>query len=454
MLVPLRAISLLVPTFVAACSVERTLHLEPPPVDGAASILVGVLGPDGATVHAADLTPDRAALRLDVRALGADAELELWAMVYRAPLAAHGFEPGLVESVEPDGAPSRELPADDGLFTSAVALDAPGASPEWSRRDRRPPALAEFRAPPLPTRCPEVDVELFAVESVDRAQSEVLVAVAPDRVLMGLEDGQLFSIGLDGATTPVSIDDPIAARAAYFDGTTLWLGGNDGRLTAVLPRVDRLVTVTSTTLPTTSTVKWLDVEELATGREIRLLTRSGEVGVVHGTSYTRVYQFAMPAGDRDAEGGIARVRRDEWVSAHEFTTFVVRVRGGQPREEAIPPTVGSPRAILQVPGLGTVLANSEGQFLLDDGGGWNILPGSTLGVFPSSLHAFDDGFVFGASFGNMGVWLPDSGFCPLARPVDFHIKKIAPLGADLVISGQNQGTTRTPYAILRLRARS
>lgn len=427
----------------SACTpTEHALVLELPPHEGAASIVVGLEAPRTLTLHAL-AAPDDVPVTFDTRAVGSDARL--WALLYREPLDALGLSAGPL--VELEG--GRPLPPESRRFQATLSLGDP-TPPAWSDAPARSAALAAFTIPAAPTACPDLELSLFDVPSPNRKSTSFLEALDDAHTLLGLEDGSVFLVDRAGRATPLTLSPDFEVRGARVDGEDVWLSGAEGRLARARLDDTTLTIETSTIVAEGPVLRYLDVEHTPSGVEVRGLSKHGVLAVWTPAGSRVLHRFMPMSLDDDGMGGLASVAPGEWVAVHQYSQYVVRVRDGVVTTEALPP-VGAPRKIIHSDTLGTILGTTDGVFLRFDGRAWELIPGSPLTVFVASIEESGPGFFYGGTYGNLGYWEPSTGYCPLSRPVDFHLENMLRVGTDLWISGQNQDSDRTPFAVLRRR---
>lgn len=438
-----RFVALLALAITACAEAEHTLALELPPHEDASAIIVGLEARRTLELHALDATTRSLPIVFDTR--GAGREARLWALYYHEPLEALGLEAGPLVEVEG----GRTLPDEDRRLSTLVALDTL-PTPVWADASERSPALASFEIAAAPTACPELEAELFGVDSPSHAPTLFFERLDDTRALLGLEDGQLLLVDATGQTTPVATPRDLEVRGLFVDGDELWVAGAGRVLARGRLEGTNLVVETSTRIAGNEAPRYLDVEHTPSGPEVRALARHGGLVVWTEAGSRVIHQFTPIAENRDGMGAIARVGPREWVAVHEFSQYVVRVRDGLLSIESLPP-VGAPRKIIHSDTFGTVLGTTDGVFLRFDGRAWELITGSPLTVFASSLAASGPGFFYGGTYGNVGYYEPSTGYCPLTRPVNFHLENMTLVGRDLYVSGQNQDSARTPFAILRRR---
>jgi hypothetical protein len=131
-----------------------------------------------------------------------------------------------------------------------------------------------------------------------------------------------------------------------------------------------------------------------------------------------------------------------------YWATAARVTDGRATIEPLPPGQGAPHAIAEVPGVGTVVATSEGQFLRHDGETWSVIPGSPLRTWGLTMLPYDGGFVYTGAFGNFGQYVEGHGFCPLSQVTAFDADHIVRFGDQLMLFGENPNTAETPFAVL------
>ncbi|MCK6547181.1 hypothetical protein L6R52_15125 [Myxococcota bacterium] len=427
----------------AACAdTELELVLELPPHDDAATLIVGLEAPRTLALHARARGSTRPVV-FDTHAVGPDARL--WALLYREPLDALGLEEGLL--VESDG--GRGLPAELRRLAAPLSTTSP-LLPMWTDAPARSAALDAFTIPLPPTKCPQLELDLRNVPSRAQKSSAFLEKLDEAHVLIGLEDGALFLLDQTGAATPLTVDGELSVRSAFADGADVWLGGVGGRIARASLAGTALVVATSTALPTDSQVRDLHVEHTPAGVEVRAMSQDGELFTWTDAGARLLHTFGPPPPRTDPKGGIASIAPGEWVATQEYSQDVVRVRGGVVTTELLPP-VGAPRRIVHSAAIGTIVGTTDGVFLRHDGRAWELIPGSPLTVYASSLAVSGPGFFYGGAYGNLGYWSPTTGYCPLIREVDFHVEQLAIVGDSIFASGQNQDSDYTPFAIFRRR---
>lgn len=122
---------------------------------------------------------------------------------------------------------------------------------------------------------------------------------------------------------------------------------------------------------------------------------------------------------------------------------LVRFANDLAREE--PLTLGpdeGPSTLARIDGIGEVVGTSQGSFLVRDGDGWSVLPGSPLAIDARSkivrrILAYDGGFL-GIGDRRVVQYLRGVGFCdaPLLYATEFvRVWDAATVGQDVIVVG-------------------
>jgi hypothetical protein len=316
--------------------------------------------------------------------LSVDAEaIDLDLLVYGCRLETLGLSGGSI----PIDSTGRPPPAPVQVFTSRVEGDTPS---EWSALDAVPDRSKSLALDfPVQPECAELTPT--EVRLTGRRESpRLLHPIDRNTVLVGLADGELMRVSIDGTVETVSTRrDSGQIYVASWQGERIYYGAEGGCFAAgdpILPGAPFACSARST-----SSYMWLDGDDRG-NLDLHALTGHGELLAIEGTSVVEIPLSVTSSIGR--KGGLLHLGPDDVLVAGTLPSEVVRVRAGAEAREML--AVGTFDDINSVhrTQLGVVVTTNFGVVYIRRGESWEIF--SNAGV-QQARHAVDlrDGILVG-----------------------------------------------------------
>ncbi|MBI4816826.1 MAG: hypothetical protein HY791_11240 [Deltaproteobacteria bacterium] len=338
---------------------------------------------------------------------------------------------GLLRGALPASATGELLPLPANAYTAVIETD----EAIWSRAEPTNTELSAFRSDFVPadrTGCRSFEGESFSLEITSASVRGI--ALGDDRALiLAGEQVALYRYGsgiVSTARHSTCVADGFRTNQGAIVGDcsgTFWevSVGADG---------EALTLTSSLSLSTSAPVLRADGDEL--GDEIFSMGRDGRV-MRHDRAGSQEVGALPALGSANETLGDLRWTGPGGLSAVLVTsTAVLRVAGGQGRLVESGSEVGLV-SIARVPGIGVVVADSESTFFVESKDSYERLGSASPPNWVLSIAPYEEAFVFGTQFGNLGQFVPAEGFCVTQRPVAFAIHDILPLnGGRLLLLGE------------------
>jgi hypothetical protein len=421
-----------------ACSERITVFIEPPPSGSARALVVAVQGEDALNVRAIAIEDGIAPIEVE----GANgAALE--ALVYDDALSALGLAEGALEASEtPEQGEALPLP------NRVFALIVGGRSVGWTEQTAISDRVAEFRTKSAVSQCASFEAKVVALETA--GDVEYAIAVGDDVAVLGTSDGLTYKLDRAGNLRRLTLQ-PTKQLTAAVRGELgdLWFATREGELlTGSLDPAGETLTVTPVgTSPARGRTQWLSAGVSdEDGLEIFSMTNGGAFERWSRRAFTSIHQFPESMSI-ELLAGVGWVGPKEGVAVYRSSTYVARWLAGEATFEDTG-AIGFLTSIGHIPRLGTVAGTSEGAFYLDVGGRWEQLASSPLSLPVNAIVPYEDGFLYGAPFGNFGQYRPRHGFCEMTQPAPHWIYDIVPVGDGFLLIGRNTTFTQMPVTLL------
>lgn len=430
------ALSLVVLAGLGCGGGTRDVVLDLPEVEAARTLVVGVPERGQVRVRAWDLDDAQASVVLELPERGAD----------DGPIEAAYFARGLAEAglaagwQEPPGAAqeSRRLFGDNGalgrarqVFQASLAADAPG----WVTANQLSSQLAAVSVGQTARRCAPLSAAWT---------SEIIPAGLGWSVLV--DDQTVFMVGLEGSQWMIDLAgrsvQRLVARTDYVAaarlGDRLYAVDRRGQLWAGPGDRNALVAdAVALGSPLPSRVRALTA---SAADDLTALLANGGVYHFDGEDWARWGEVEMPGRRLFAVGPA------EAIVLTEQPRIVYRARDGQVRSEVVAET-----GILSAAAtpLGTVAGSSDGDLLLDGGGGWSRLGDQRFGWWAMDVIPYLDGVGFLLASGTVSAFRPEVGFCETFYNGGFYSQgRLHPIGERLVALGDLPDTLETQVILL------
>lgn len=323
----------------------------------------------------------------------------------------------------------KSLPAASRTFSADLTAGAEATWRETPRAELRVDRLRFHR-----DRGPDPCVRLSGpITNPDTIGSRARVLpMGPQEALIAA-GSSLFWYSAEGLTAGPSIE---CFQDGFAEDGVATVSDCQGRVWRVERAEDPRV-VTSTVPGRTD---WVDGSAESDGLELFSLSASGEIFEYSGGVWARAGALVGLDPDTDRVNRLGTVLRLGPANAAivlASDSRVAFVDGSNVSFEDSGADAGL-TSLLQVEGVGIVAGNAMGQFFVSRGERLDFLGEAETAFWVVSMAEFRDGFVYGTPFGNLGQWTPESGFCPLQRPVAFSIDDLVALDDDhLLLVGQS-----------------
>lgn len=423
---------------VAACG-PPTIHLPPPALDGANSLLIVQSGPEGLAIEALDL---RAPTPL---AFEATPPVELTAILYLPTLDALGLSPGPVPSA-PTGTCGGRLWSRVGLLGSfQVAVQAADDPASWSEGGAVPEAFWTFRrAAPCP--CAELS-ELHFQELPDR-NAILIAALEPERAAIAVSTAdpnlQVLVASPNGLEPGWITGVPDVVQSLALHEGRLYAGGfgavSRGPLRGPLLPFDSYPGV------------YVNAMSSAADR-LYTATSSAQLFVHRGDQRSLIYDGWPERGRTRQRSGLLSMGPDEVYYAPESSLGLIHWEAGRVERIEMDPESRGITALAQVPGLGVVFGTAIGTLLRLNGDTAEPLDAED----PSRVSILDlvdtpDGFWMSTDSGGLQQYVIDFGLCPKIPALeDQRFMALSIVGEWLLAVGPKDLNARAVWARLPLR---
>ncbi len=400
--------------FAAACG-ESSAELALPPLDGAKTLVLAYEGSD-LSVEVIDLTvtPD------PVRRKTVESGTPVHALLYaKTPKQLH-LPPG--DALADAAASPLPAPTVGGFL---ARVDS-GRKIAWAESAEPTGALASFHpASATSTSCPirfdlagdvqylDLRSDIVFASSIFRLQETVLVTRAGEIVEIGPQTtSQTRMVGFEGTIT-----------AASYGQTILYIGTSDGRIGEFNLNDNSLTfdAETSTTVPDRGAIVGLGVPS-DTQRPLGAITASGTFAVYnYGHWITAEERLPQASSELDCAPVLAA---SDAIAARSSSGRLIHYSPDPDRMVAQETGAAGICSMLNR-SFGLRLGTIDGHILQQTSSGWADAGVTGVNGVIYDLNAVQDGFVFGAQGGWLGVWLPSHGFCDPVQLVDWDIRAIA-----------------------------
>lgn len=342
-------------------------------------------------------------------------------LLYRESLAELGIVPGEVAKEEG----GRALPAADVTLESQ-----PGLSGTWSEVQEIGATLSAFRIAKGASPCAE------------RVPTTIALAGAPARFTLAIPDRGLLIGGEGGSMTwldPARTATVIPVAGRFYDAIlepdgAITFAADGGRLMRGTPAPPVLSLVQTATLASISDVLYIDGDPAV---ELFGQQRDGTVFRYDGTKPEAIAQV----GGRGRPTGIVRIAPGVAISAWGDCLCVLRHRGGETEEIAVPAnslTSNGVSALLYDPALGLVAGSFIGEILeaTVDVESWMKIEGTYATIEVASIAKFHSGYVYADERSVVVERVPGFGYCdplPPVRPTE-ALGQVAVFGEEIVVA--------------------
>lgn len=419
---------------VAACG-PATIHLPPPELDDANTLLIVRSESQGLVIEAIDLR-DPTPLVFE-----ADAPAELSAILYQPTLESLGLNPGPVDAAPP-GTCGGKLWSRAGLlagFNLAVEAGSDpgdwieGAAPEafWTFRRAAPcpcAELGELRFQELPDRLG------FLVEALDQERAAIAVSSAdPTRQLLiaspsGLEPGWIAGV-------------PLVVQSLALREGRLYAGGFGavarGPVAGPLEPFDQYPGVYVNGM-------------VSVGDRLYTATSSAQLFVHRGEERSLIYDGWPERGRTRQRSVLLAIGADEVYFAPESSLGLIHWEQGRVERIEMDPESRGITALAEVPGLGVVFGTAIGTLLRLNGDLAEPLDAEDPSrVTILDLAATADGFWMSTDSGGLQQYVVDFGLCPKVEGLgDQRFMALSVVGEWLLAVGPKELNARAVWARL------
>jgi hypothetical protein len=406
-----------------------------PALDGARALVLARHDGDHLLVAAHPLPPT-GPLKMELAGGGM-----LEALLYQRALDELGLIPGPIAPASRD--PRRRL--EDADATLRLELDADGRSGAWTAG---PPSteLSAFELEGTPSPCPRLVPDPISV-SVGGAFLGLLPTPG-GRAVTVTSFGEIYEIDGSGGFTQRNVPSVFSAGAfSVLPGGDLLIGGRSGSVWRVAPLGGAIPPATELPhLPSFEAVEAIDGGERGAALEIVAVLKNGEIHRFDGASWSLAGAFPTNP-DAAPVASAVWVGPGEAFAASPHSGQIAHLIDGALTWETPPSQAGVTR-LVRLDSIGLVAAESGGGLLIRRGASWERMPpnGNTLWVL--SISRYGEGFVFGGPYGNLGIWMPSFGFCPLLQPISFFAEGTAQIDGGLLVVGSKNGSPVQEAALL------
>lgn len=419
----------------ASCG-PPTVHLPPPELDGATTLLIVRSAPQGLTIEAIDL---RAPAPLIFEA---EAPAELSAIFYQPPLESLGLRPGPVDAAPADTCGGRLWSRVGLLGSFHVAVQADAAPAAWTEGGSVPEAFWTFRrAAPCPCaqlsdlRFQELPDRLgFLVEPLDQGRAAIAVSTAdPTR--------QLLIGGPDGLEPGWIAEVPMVVQSLALREGKLYAGGFGavarGPLAGPLASFDRYPGVYVNAMG-------------SVGDRLYTATSSAQLFVHRGDERSLIYDGWPERGQTRQRSVLLATGAEEVYYAPESSLGLIHWEDGRVERIEMDPESRGITALVQVPGLGVVLGTAIGTLLRINGDLAEALDAEDPSrVAILDLLATSDGFWMSTDSGGLQQYVSDFGLCPKVEALeDQRFMALTMVGEWLLAVGPKSLNARAVWARL------
>lgn len=385
-----RAFALLL---LSGCTLPSVARIDPPPADGAASMVILVRSGDELRLFARSV--DAPGLRLPF--LLEEGTIDVF--LYDRPLEALALSEGPL-TLDPNSPP---LPRPDRAFQSRLEE---GALADWAEAEPEPELLAKGVA-----RTAECTVFEPSHRSLGTWQRAIFaLRVEPDVALVGTHDDRLFRVD---SSTVVEVTAPAPLRAGYRDETgELWFIDGDeghvlrGRWTGETVTVERAVTATSS-----RDIDWM------------LVDRRSDPPAIFGMSRKTVFYAIDPVtgeftGLSDFNEGTNAASlvlgpEGDVFAAADAEPIVLRYADGELFAERVEASNSDVGVVGAFPQLGIVAGSRTGQLLFRNAvGDWKVAAALPFPFRIRALPPWRRGFLVSDETEAVSEYIPGFGLCP------------------------------------------
>ncbi|MFO0723444.1 MAG: hypothetical protein U1E65_06670 [Myxococcota bacterium] len=439
----------------AGCGSDLILLDPPPLIAGAQAAVIAVIT-DATTVSAHELKDGFPRSLILGRGVKKDLDVRIEVQVYTQSLGDLGLTAGELP-VLASGPTTTLLPhGDDGEKLELLAQS--GAKASWLKMapGEVGPELKSFYIPRKGTPCVSFTPDPASLPS--RFAAAFAIPVASDEALVGMHSDyqqppELFLVGTSSVGRV-----QISPFERYFIAGAV-LGVNDYLLLDTSESLSRghfsddTHHVLETSLLGGHLGDKLDFWlAAAPTHEIDAFVLNLDGSLRHfseGTGFTLIDTLPMTDISGERPGGLLWIGPQEVLVAWPASQRILHYKEGVPVTETINSTHGFV-GIADVPGIGPVASNANGDFFTRDSNGqWTMLADTPARLWPYMIHGFAEGFVFGEAFGTFGQYVRGYGFCATFRGSSNDIRFLVPIEDQIFLFGDNPNTPQTPFVRLK-----